>query len=220
MRMKVITKSLFSALFLFLSASLITGCKKTEVLPRDRYINHLTQKPAQEKAWRSDGINKLGFTKKNYIKDRERYIDNLNDHQVQVVNEGNRITVLIPTDKYFVFDTSTLNQLQYGYLGDIVKLIQCFPESKIYVAGFTDDVGSDKHKKMLSQDRAQAVVAYLWAKGIPQARLNAEGYADKYPIGDNQLIHGSAYNRRVEVQLQVAASYPQVAYRLDTGKSK
>lgn len=220
MRMKIIIKSLSVPLFLFVSTCLITGCEKPEVLPRDRYINHLTQEPAHEKEWRADGINKLGFSKRNYIKDRDRYIDKLNDHQVQVVNEGNRITVVIPTDKYFVFDTSTLNQLQYGHLASIVKLIQCFPESKIYVAGFTDDVGSTQHKKVLSQDRAQAIVAYLWAKGIPQARLNAEGYGDKYAIGDNNLIHGSAYNRRVEVQWQVADAYPQVAYRIDTGKSK
>lgn len=220
MRMKMKTKSIFAVLLTVFSVCLITSCEKAEILPRDRYINHLTQQPAHEKEWRSDGMNKVGFSKKNFIKDRERYIESLNDHQIQVVNEGNRLTMVIPTDKYFVFDTPNISQLKLGYLADIVKLIQCFPESKIYVAGFTDDVGSDKHKKTLSQDRAQAVVAYLWAKGIPQARLNAEGYADKYPIGDNFLIHGSAFNRRVEVQLQVATSYRKMAYRFDTGKSK
>ena len=83
-----------------------------------------------------------------------------------------------------------------------MKLIKMFPcKCPIYVAGFTNDVGSRYHKKKLTQAQAEAMVTLLWAHDIPSRLLNAEGYGDKHPVGDNKLIHGSAYNRRIEIQL-------------------
>ena len=44
------------------------------------------------------------------------------------------------------------------------------------------------------------MITFLWAKGIRAQHLYAEGMGDKYPIGDNFLTHGSAFNRRIEIQ--------------------
>jgi outer membrane protein OmpA-like peptidoglycan-associated protein len=53
---------------------------------------------------------------------------------------------------------------------------------------------------MLTQARAEEVVGFLWAYGIPAEILNAEGYGDEHSIADNHLIHGSSFNRRIEIQ--------------------
>ncbi|MBA2653410.1 MAG: OmpA family protein [Tatlockia sp.] len=128
---------------------------------------------------------------------------------IQYIEYGDTITFIVPTDKYFIFGSSRLNELCFPGLSDLIKLIKKFPQCcPIYVAGFTDNVGSRYSKKMMSQARAERMVAFLWANDIPAQRLVAEGYGDKHPVGDNHLIHGSAYNRRLEIQIITNCSAP------------
>ena len=121
---------------------------------------------------------------------------------IQYIEYGETVTLIVPTDRYFIFNTARLNELCFGGLSDLIKLIKTYPTCcPIYVAGFTDNVGSRYSKKMMSQARAETMVAFLWANDIPARRLIAEGYGDKNAVGDNKLIHGSAYNRRIEIQI-------------------
>lgn len=110
------------------------------------------------------------------------------------------MTLLIPTDKYFMFMSPRLNELCYPGLLNVVKLLRLYPKSPIYVAGFTDNVGSRYHKKRMSQAQAETMMTFLWANGVRSIQLKAEGYGDKNDIGDNRIVHGSAYNRRIEIQ--------------------
>ena len=119
---------------------------------------------------------------------------------MELIEYGETLTLLIPTDRYFVFNSPYLNDICYRGLNNIVRLLHYYPNTTIYVAAFSDDVGSHHHKKMLTQARAEAMLTFLWANGISAQRLHPEGYADQHAIGDNKLIHGSAYNRRIELQ--------------------
>lgn len=132
-------------------------------------------------------------TKKSVIKQLDKY-------HVQYVQYGDTMTLIVPTDIYFMFNSPRLNELAYPGLTNIVKLLKFYPQSPIYVAGFTDDVGPRKNKQLMSQAQAETMLTYLWANGIQAMRLKAEGYGDKNDIGDNNLIHGSAFNRRIEIQ--------------------
>jgi chemotaxis protein MotB len=51
----------------------------------------------------------------------------------------------------------------------------------------------------LSGARASAVVRTMIGAGIPSGRLQASGFADTEPIGDNDSAAGRAMNRRVEI---------------------
>ena len=51
----------------------------------------------------------------------------------------------------------------------------------------------------LSGDRASAVVRTMIAAGVPAGRLQAAGFADTKPIGENETAEGRAMNRRVEI---------------------
>ena len=136
-------------------------------------------------------------------------IKELKKLDIQYIEYGDTVTLIVPTDKYFIFDSSRLNELCFPGLSDLIKLIKKFPKCcPIYVAGFTDNVGSRYSKKMMSQARAERIVAFLWANDIPARRLVAEGYGEKNPVGDNHLIHGSAYNRRIEIQIITNCSAP------------
>lgn len=147
-------------------------------------------------------IGKQRDTKQHIIKE-------LKEHDIQYVQYGDTMTLVVPTDRYFRFNSPRINDLCYPGLLKIIKLLKFYKCSPIYVAGFTDDIGSKHHKRMLSQAQAEAMITFLWAYGIPAQRLNAEGYADQHPIGNNDTIRGSAYNRRLEIQWFNASSLAQ-----------
>lgn len=121
-------------------------------------------------------------------------------HQVEFIEYGDTLTLVVPTDIYYMFNSPHFKPSCYPTLETIAKLIKMYPKCPIYVAGFTNSIGSSYHKKKLTQARAEAMITFLWANHINASRLNAEGYGDKYTVGNNKLIHGSAYNRRIEIQ--------------------
>lgn len=70
----------------------------------------------------------------------------------------------------------------------------------IEVAGHTDSRGAAEYNLELSQARAQSVVDYLVANGIPASRLTAQGYGEYEPIASNDTQDGREQNRRVELR--------------------
>ncbi|WP_429051567.1 OmpA family protein [Chitinophaga sp. W3I9] len=81
-------------------------------------------------------------------------------------------------------------------LNKLVNLLKDNPTIKIEIAGYTDNVGTDKDNQLLSQNRAKAVVSYLVEKGIPLDRLTAKGYGENDPVATNDTEEGRAANRR------------------------
>lgn len=131
---------------------------------------------------------------------KKKIIKDLSKQNIEFVEYGDTMTLIVPTDKYFMFESPRLNELCYPGLNNIVRLLKLYPKSPIYVAGFTDNVGSRRHKRLMSQAQAESILTFLWANNIQAYRLKAEGYGDKNAISENSLIHGSAQNRRIEIQ--------------------
>lgn len=88
----------------------------------------------------------------------------------------------------------------FGTLDDLVVQIKSNPGMKAEIAGFTDDSGSASLNRALSQRRAEAVMAYLIAKGIPADSLSAKGYGPDQPVAANDTPEGKSKNRRVELR--------------------
>lgn len=133
-------------------------------------------------------------------KNKRAIIENLQKEDIQFIEYGDTITLIVPTDHYYLFNSTKLNEICFLGLNNIVRLLEFYPESKIHVAAFTDNVGTKYHKRMLSQGQAETMITFLWANGIEAQRLSPEGLSDHCSIGDNRLVHGSAYNRRIEIQ--------------------
>jgi outer membrane protein OmpA-like peptidoglycan-associated protein len=127
-------------------------------------------------------------------------VNELKKQDIQFITYGDTHVLVVPTDKYFAFNTHRFNDQCYPGLMNIVRLLRYYPCSIFYVAGFTDDIESRYQKDKLSQSRADAMLTFLWAHDIRAQNLRAEGYGDKFAIGDNDLIHGSAFNRRIEIE--------------------
>ena len=107
------------------------------------------------------------------------------------------------TMKGIVFDKgkATVTKKSFKVLDKAVALLKEYPEVKVEVSGHTDNTGDPAENKKLSQERADAVKAYLVEKGIDAARIVAVGYGDEKPIADNAKKAGKAKNRRIEFKL-------------------
>ena len=67
------------------------------------------------------------------------------------------------------------------------------------VEGYTDNVGGDQYNLTLSQQRGDAVRAYLVSQGVSPDNITATGYGMSNPIADNATAAGRAQNRRVQM---------------------
>ena len=76
--------------------------------------------------------------------------------------------------------------------------LQLLPEATLVVTGHTDDIGTPDTNLALSQARAQIVVDWMVARGIPPERVVARGAGESEPIADNATPEGRNANRRIE----------------------
>lgn len=86
-------------------------------------------------------------------------------------------------------------------LDQTVAMLQKYPTVRLEISGHTDSSGDAGQNRALSQQRAEAVRAYLVERGVAAARLDAKGYGADFPIGNNATPEGRAQNRRVEFKL-------------------
>ena len=107
------------------------------------------------------------------------------------------------TIKGIVFDVlkATIKKPSFKVLDAAVALMQEFPEIRVEVSGHTDNSGTEEANKKLSQERADAVKAYMVGKGVAEGRIVAVGHGSEKPIADNKKPAGKAKNRRIEFNL-------------------
>ncbi len=102
---------------------------------------------------------------------------------------------------FFDYAKATLRPESYSELDRLLKLLNDFPTTRIEISGHTDNQGSLKTNKSLSERRAKAVVDYLIAKGISASRLEFKGLFYSQPVATNDTEEGRQQNRRVEFKV-------------------
>ena len=126
-------------------------------------------------------------------------------------------TLLVQSTNLFAFDKAILTDDAKVQLDkEVVARLGEFSSIKlILVSGFADRIGSQQYNQKLSERRADAVKAYLVAKGVDDAKIETIGFGktlqikscpDPSPKGEirtfKQLIECLAPNRRVTVEVQ------------------
>ncbi len=105
----------------------------------------------------------------------------------------NMSDVLFDTAKY------SLRQAAREKLAKVAGIILSHPGLEIEVEGHTDSVGSDEYNMKLSENRANAVRAYLVGQGLRADNVTAKGFGESMPVADNTIAAGRQMNRRVEM---------------------
>lgn len=120
---------------------------------------------------------------------------------VDVVRQGDNITLDMPAGITFGFDSYALRSDAYGVLNRVADTLQEYNQTIVEVAGHTDSVGTAAYNQRLSEQRADAVGNYLVSRGVNRGRLMITGAGATRPVASNATEAGRAENRRVEITL-------------------
>jgi OmpA-OmpF porin, OOP family len=86
-------------------------------------------------------------------------------------------------------------------LDELLPVLRKFGERRFEIVGHTDADGLRENNIVLSAARANAVKAYLAAKGVPAAQISTLGAGPDKPVADNKTAEGRAKNRRIEFRV-------------------
>lgn len=114
----------------------------------------------------------------------------------------------ITLDEEFVFDNVQFESGKWDIsenseieIQKIIEIMEFFPQLRLKISAFTDNLGSPTYNLELSEKRAKAVKDYMVANGIEGNRIEYEGYGENKPRDTNETEEGRQNNRRVEFEL-------------------
>ena len=112
-------------------------------------------------------------------------------------------TVTLKSDLAFGFNSATLSPDAKAAIATVAQQVRrAGLTGKIYVDGYTDNIGSAAYGLVLSQRRADAVSSYLQSQllGAPVSIVSV-GHGESNPIASNATAAGQTQNRRVTITL-------------------
>jgi outer membrane protein OmpA-like peptidoglycan-associated protein len=134
---------------------------------------------------------------------RERLRQQLN--QVLQTTETARGLIVNMSDVLFDFNKYTLKPEAREKLAKVSGILLAYPNLKLQVEGYTDNIGTDEYNQKLSEERADSVRDYLVSQSVADSNVTAAGYGKSDPVADNSTNAGRAQNRRVELVVSGAA---------------
>jgi len=115
-----------------------------------------------------------------------------------IINQGASIPL---ENVFFESGKFSLKSESYPELNRLVGFLKSNNTLKVEISGHTDNRGDKNNNKILSENRAKAVLDYLVSKGCDKNMLIAKGYGDSKSIADNSTEQERAKNRRVEFKV-------------------
>ncbi len=104
-------------------------------------------------------------------------------------------------DMVFEFDKADVKKEAVPMIDPVVSHLKDNPNSKVWIEGHTDNVGTGAYNMELSTRRAEAVRDLLVQSGIDSKRIAAKGFGESKPIASNDTPDGRQANRRVELEV-------------------
>ncbi|MGL4225155.1 MAG: flagellar protein MotY [Vibrio sp.] len=93
-----------------------------------------------------------------------------------------------------------LNKASQKRLAQIAEYIRYNQDiDLVLVSTYTDSSESNSHSQNLSEQRAQVLREYFQSIGLPEDRIQVQGYGRRRPIADNASPIGKDKNRRVVI---------------------
>ena len=102
---------------------------------------------------------------------RERLKDQLN--AVLATRESARGLIVNMSDVLFDFNKYSLKSDAREKLAKVSGILLSYPNLKLQVEGYTDNIGSEEYNQKLSEERADSVRDYLVTEGVAQPNISA-----------------------------------------------
>ncbi len=103
---------------------------------------------------------------------------------------------------FSVFFPTASHEVGDSYFADLDTIAkQSTTANSIQLSGYTDNVGDTTANHVLSQERVEAVRAYLAQAGVPDSLMQILAFGESNPKADNSTEAGRKQNRRVEINI-------------------
>lgn len=109
--------------------------------------------------------------------------------------------VLAERQIQFATGSSRITQASLPVLDRLAGILKGCGPARFEIGGHTDDRGPEAKNLAISEQRANAVVDALLARGVALERMVARGYGEEMPIADNATEEGRTRNRRISLRL-------------------
>lgn len=113
---------------------------------------------------------------------------------------------------HFDFDSAVIRPEEQGTVAQVAQILNTYPESRVFMAGHTDNIGTEEYNIRLSERRVRSVVSFLSAReSVSFNRFYMPiGYGEMQPIATNATEAGRHQNRRVDFMLYTRDARPEM----------
>lgn len=94
---------------------------------------------------------------------------------------------------FFKTDSAFLSNVEARTLDDVTDFVTANPDARVLIVGFANDPGTDEYNRVLGEQRAQKVRAYLLEAGCPESALQTLSY------GSEESHKSNDHDGRVEI---------------------
>lgn len=169
---------------------------------------HAQTEPATEKKKLELKEKELDLKKKEIDLQKQQLQIDAAKKELQMKETEKNVTINLQGDVAFDSGKAALRPEGEKSLEKVAVVISQFPESKVLIAGFTDNKGGKEANLRLSEKRAEAVKDWLVKHGVKASAITSQGYGEENPVAQNQNANrtdnpdGRQQNRRVEITVQ------------------
>ena len=108
--------------------------------------------------------------------------------------------IFLPANVLFASGSAEFDAAKAApYLDRVAKLLTIKTTKDVVVEGHADNVGTNDANQRLWQARSARLMCALAERGVPPARLTAQGFSFNRPVASNVTEDGRKLNRRVEL---------------------
>jgi general secretion pathway protein A len=102
---------------------------------------------------------------------------------------------------YFTQNSAEIPLYANEVLATAAALLKTNPGTSAIIEGHTDSTGDPGYNRIVAENRASSVKAYLVQRGVEPSRLSLSAFGSDKPIDTNSTPEGRSKNRRVVIRI-------------------
>lgn len=139
-------------------------------------------------------------------KENKQLLAQIKNGGVQVIQQGSRLQMVLPVNKFFKPTTTQVKPKQTKTLRRIAQYLRQYTQRHhtrypIKVYGYTAKIYPRTQRRYLSDQYAQVIAAFMWNHGFSSSQMSVVGRAASHPVASSRTPQGAAFNRRVIIQV-------------------